>query len=336
MLCSVLLLVACESETGSECRADWEATGWSEASHTKAGDLDYDQLFDDAAVQRIGITVCPDDWDTMQDDLADLAASFQGVDFPDEDPVYVPVLVTYNGQTWPWVGMRFKGNSTLWSTYQQGNGKLPFRLHFDKFEDDYPSIDNQRIYGFKELKFGNNMNDDSLIRDKMMSDTFRDAGVAAAKGAFTRVYVDVGDGEQYWGLYTMFEDPTNALLDDWFGTDDGNMYKADGDAATLAYFDADSFEAKTNEDTTDWSDVEALIDALDSDQDGEAWREELESTFDTDGYLRTLAINQIIGNWDGYGVMAHNYYLYADPELLGPLVFVPWDFNESYLHSSGP
>jgi len=34
--------------------------------------------------------------------------------------------------------------------------KYPFRLNFDKFEDDYPEIDNQRFYGFDELIFNNN------------------------------------------------------------------------------------------------------------------------------------------------------------------------------------
>lgn len=324
-----------DSGTTSGACGDWQAQGFTEASHTKAGDLDYGQIFGDGVVQRLDIVICPDDWQTMQDDLAILSRSAVGRDFPDEKPVYVPVLVTYNGKVWPWVGMRFKGNSTLWSSYQQGIGKLPFRLHFDKFEDDHPEINNQRLYGFKELKFGNNYSDDSLIRDKMMSETFRNSGVPAAKGTFARIYVDSGDGPVYWGLYTMFEDPTNALLDDWFGDDNGTMYEGDGDGATLAYFDQDSFEAKTNEDTATWAEIEALVDGLASTDSGATWRAEMERALDVDSYLRALAINQIIGNWDSYGTMTHNFYFYADPALGGPLVYVPWDFNESYGHGGG-
>lgn len=322
--------------TAGDC-GDWTAVGFSDETHTKAGDLAYDLLFDDEAVQRVDIVICPDDWADMQDDLDALWATSDGRpgSFPDGTPTYVPVLVSYGDQTWPWVGMRFKGNSTLWGAYSGGNGKLPFRLNFDRYEDDYVEIDNQRFFGFKELKFGSNYNDDSFIADKMASDTFRDAGIPAAKGAFTRVYVDIGDGPEYWGLYTMFEDPSHSLLDDWFGDDDGNLYEGDGDAATLGWFDADSFEAKTNEDETDWSDVQALIDALDGSTSGSTFRTELEAALDVDSYLRALAVNQIIGNWDSYGMMTHNYYLYGDPGIDGRLVYIPWDFNESYEHGSG-
>lgn len=324
-----------DSGTNSGVCGDWSATGFAEASHTKAGDLDYDQVFGDGVVQRLDIVICPADWQAMQDDMTALASSATGRDFPDEKPSYVPVLLSYGEQTWPWVGMRYKGNSTLWGAFQQGNGKLPFRLHFDKFEDDHEAIDNQRFFGFKELKFGNNYNDDSLVRDKLMSETLRSSGIPAAKGTFARIYVDVGEGPVYWGLYTMFEDPTNALLDDWFGGDDGTMYEGDGDAATLAYFDADSFEAKTNEDTATWAEIQALIDALASSDSGATWRATMEQALDMDGYLRTLAINQLIGNWDTYGRMTHNYYFYADPAADDRLVYIPWDFNESYAQSTG-
>lgn len=324
-----------DAGTVSGVCGDWQAEGFTAATHTKDGDLDYERVFGDGVVQRLDIVICPSDWQVMQDDLAALSRTASGMSFPNDNPVYVPVLVRFGDQTWPWVGMRFKGNSTLWGVYQQGNGKLPFRLHFDKFEDDYPAINNQRFFGFKELKFGNNFNDDSLVRDKLMSETLRDSGIAAAKGTFARIYVDAGDGPVYWGLYTMFEDPTNSLLDDWFGTDEGTMYEGDGDGASLAYFDAASFEAKTNEDTATWAEVQALVDALASSSSGPAWRAELEQALEVQGYLRTLAINQIIGNWDTYGRMTHNFYLYADPSLGGPLVYVPWDFNESYAHGSG-
>ena len=49
-------------------------------------------------------------------------------------------------------------------------------------------------------------------------------------------------------------------------------------------------------------------------------------------FLHYLAINNIIQNWDTYGIMTHNYYLYNDPET-GLLTWIPWDNNEAF--SSG-
>lgn len=105
----------------------------------------------------------------------------------DGDPLYVPVTVSFDGQSWPDVGLRYKGNSSLSRAWGEGSMKLPFRLHFDKFEDDYPEIDNQRFHGFQELKLSNTYLDGSLIRDKLMSDTLRDVGLPAAKGGFVEV-----------------------------------------------------------------------------------------------------------------------------------------------------
>ena len=50
------------------------------------------------------------------------------------------------------------------------------------------------------MTFSNGFKDDSLIRDKVAADIFRNAGVPAARGAFVRVYVDFGEGPTYFGL----------------------------------------------------------------------------------------------------------------------------------------
>src|SRR5690606_31230712 len=119
--------------------------------------------------------------------------------------IYVPVTVVFEDQTWTNVGLRFKGNSSLRSTWERGNLKLSMRLDFDQFEDDDPSIKNQRFYGFKQLALANGFSDDSLLREKVAADIFRAAGVPAAQTAFYAVYVDHGAGLVYFGLYTMTE-----------------------------------------------------------------------------------------------------------------------------------
>ena len=213
--------------------------------------------------------------------------------------------------------------------------KLPFRLHFDKFEDDYPEIDNQRFHGFQELKLSNTYLDGSLIRDKLMSDTLRDAGLPAAKGGFVEVWVDSGDGSEFWGLYNIFEDPAGEMLDSWFGDDSGNLYKADGDAATLADANLANLQAafEADGDGADHSDVQALVEILaDRSMDAATWRAALEARMDVEDFLSWLALDALIGNWDNYGQMTHNYYLYGDPAQEGRLVWVAWDFNESWRH----
>ncbi len=59
------------------------------------------------------------------------------------------------------------------------------------------------------------------------------------------------------------------------------------------------------------------------------WQESLESVFDVDTFLKWLAANAVIQNWDTYGNMAHNYYLYNNPSN-GLLTWIPWDHNEAF------
>ncbi len=251
------------------------------------------------------------------------------INFTDENPVWKPCTIKFEGKEWTFAGVRFKGNSSLSTSWSSGIMKLPFRFKFDKFEDEYPEIEDQRFYGFEKLSLSSNFNDDSLIREKVAADIFRDAGVPAPRTAFYQVYVDHGEGATYFGLYTMVEIPSEPMLETQFSQSGGNLYKPDGTAASFALYDEVDFDKETNEDEADYSDIKALYDALHADrQDAGLWREGLEKVFDVNGFLRWLAVNTTIQNWDTYGQMTHNYYLYNDPGD-GLIHWIPWDNNEA-------
>ena len=250
------------------------------------------------------------------------------------NPDWRPVEIHFNGMVWTEVGFRFKGNSSLNFGWNSGQRNLPFKLDFDEFEDDHPTLQNQRFHGFKQLSFSNNFSDQSLQREKVMADVFRAAGVPASETSFWLVWLDTGDGAgaSYLGLYTAVELPDDTLIETQYADDNGNMYKPDGRGATFAAgsFDEDSFDKETNRDS-DYEDVLALLDALHDplrSSDPAAWRVGLEATLDVDGFLRWLATNQVAQNWDVYGVLPHNYYLYAD-DTRGVLTWIPWDNNMS-------
>ena len=255
------------------------------------------------------------------------------------NPIWVPVTVQFGDLSWWKVGFRYKGNSTLSMGWSSGESGLPFKLDFDEFEDGNPALDNQRFYGFKQLSFARSPSiDSSLQREKVTADIFRDAGVPSAETAFYAVYVDIGDGtgSEYWGIYTAIELPDDTLIETQFAGDSGNMYKPGGNGASFAQgsFDEASFDKETNR-SSDYSDILALFDALHAEtrfSDPAAWRADLEAVFDVAGFLRWLAANTLLQNFDTYGILAHNYYLYAD-ETAGQLVWIPWDNNVALLSS---
>jgi hypothetical protein len=169
------------------------------------------------------------------------------------------------------------------------------------------------------------------MREALANELFRDRGVAAPRAAFYRIVVNTGGRDEVWGLYTLVEDPADsAMLTSQFGGAAGNLYKPDGIGADWTTFDRAGFEKKTNKGKADFSDIQAAIDALHADLPPAEWRANLERHFDVDLFLRWLAVNQVVDNWDSYGRFAHNYYVYADPGRNGRLVWIPWDNNYSF------
>jgi hypothetical protein len=260
---------------------------------------------------------------------------FGGGDMTPENPMWVSATIEFNDLTWTNVGVRYKGNSSLTSGWRSGDLKLPLKLDFDEFEDEYPEIDNQRFYGFKQLSLANGFSDASFLRDAATADILAEAGLPAAETAFYEVILDYGEGPVSLGLYTMIEVIDDTVIERVFGSDSGNIYEADGTAASFAASTynqiEESFQKENNEDEADWSDIEALFDVLHDEQrtsDPAAWRANLESLFDADSFLEWLAINAVIQNWDAYGSMSHNYYLYHDPDS-GQFKWISWDHNEA-------
>jgi hypothetical protein len=336
---------------------------WGEDTHSNDASPNYAVVFPQDEVNRLDITISQENWQAMLADMTSRYGEFGGsgqgrqnpgggggqnpgpgggqdpldggsLEDDDSNPIWVPVTIEFEGDSWTNVGLRFKGNSSLSSTWSSGNLKLPFKLDFDEFEDEYAEIDDQRFYGFKQLTLASNFGDSSFLHEKVAADIFREAGVPAAQTAFYQVYVDYGEGPVYFGLYTMVEVVDDTVIETQFSDDSGNVYKPDGRGATFAIdtFSEDSFDKETNKDEADYSDILALYQALHAETrttDPETWRAGLAEVFDVSGFLKYLAVNNVIQNWDTYGVMTHNYYLYNDPET-GLLTWIPWDNNEAF------
>ncbi|KGL63623.1 CotH kinase family protein [Polaribacter sp. Hel1_85] len=350
----LLIIFSCSSKAATEIEeeeeeeeivvvvddTDFDPIDWTDATHSKSADPNFDEVFEDNTVKRLDFVISEENWQNMLDDMTSLYGTFGvgsgpggGSTFSDEDPIFVPGQVFYEGIEWYKVGLRFKGNSSLQSSWQSGILKLSFKLDFDEFEDDYPQINNQRFYGFKKLSLKNNYDDSSMLREKVATDVFRNAGLAASHTAFYTLYVDHGDGPQYFGLYTLVEEVDDTVTETQFSSDEGNLYKPDGDAASFASgtFDEDEYVKKNNEDDADFTDVQSLLSIINDGSrttDPATWRANLDAIFDTEVFLKYLAVNGIVQNWDTYGRMTHNYFLYNNPDT-NKLTWIPWDNNEA-------
>tara|TARA_R110001583_G_scaffold160872_1_gene312779 strand:+ start:53943 stop:55382 length:1440 start_codon:yes stop_codon:yes gene_type:complete len=327
---------------------DFVATDWTDETHSKSADPNFEEVFSNTEVKRLDFVISEENWAAMLNDMTSLYGAFGGTNTGgpgaggpgsgglsdvDEDPIFVPGSVLYNGKEWYKVGLRFKGNSSLQSSWQAGILKLAFKMDFDEYEDDYPQIDNQRFYGFKKFSLKNNYNDTSFLREKVAAEVFENAGLAVSNTAFYTLYVDHGNGPEYFGLYTLVEEVDNTVIKTQFSSDDGNLYKPEDYGSSFAEgtFNEDGFEKKTNEDEADWTDIKNLFTALHATTrttEAATWRTNLEAVLDIETFLNYLAVNTVIQNWDTYGRMEHNYYLYNNPDN-DLLTWIPWDNNEA-------
>lgn len=329
-------IVSCKKETfidGGNGLADW-----TDATHGYGATPNYDIVFNQNEVQRLDFVIEADYWQAMQDDIESLyGGNTMGAV---ETPIYVPAQMYHNGKQWYDVGLRYKGNSTLRDAYQNGSGKLPFRIEMNHFENENPNINGQTFHGFTQLSLSSNYRDDSYIHEKVAADVFRSFGVPAPQTAFYRIFVDFGEGPTYFGLYTMVEVAFDTpMLNTQFGSSAGNCYKPDGDGATFNDISAvtEQFFPNKNNEGASLDDITQFITALLDDSrttDPVAWRSDLEQILDVDQYLKWLAVNTTIQNWDTYGKMTHNFYFYNDPSS-NKFVWIPWDNNEAFADPTG-
>ena len=239
--------------------------------------------------------------------------------------IWVPVDLEADGQVWRNVGIRLKGNASLQTAWSGGSYALPFRINTDKLEDSFPTAKDQRFYGFQKISFYNSQQDSTSIRGPVAGEIFRQFEIPTPLSVPVKITLKFGDTTKEVGLYEMVEVPDEPFLTRNFGNDSGNLYKP------LSKLDKFVDSEWVDEDIPgDRADAKALIDVINSTlrtSDSAAWHKALEKAIDVQGFLRWLAASTAIMNWDAYGSLAHNYYLFNDS---GTFKFITYDFGWSF------
>jgi len=293
--------------------------GWVDSSHSGGYGPDTADVFPDS-VRKFTFKFAKSKWDSMMKVMADTCGKFgggrtncgSGLDLiKDGVTIWVPAELHADGQVWKNIAIRLKGNASLQTAWTKGSYSLPFRINTDKFEDAWPETRNQRFHGYKKLTFYTSDQDSSAVRSAIASEIFRESGVACPMSVPVQLFLDRGDGVPLdLGIYEMAEVPDSPLLERFFGNDTGHLYKPESNLQKFTeseWYDPDL--------ETDYADVKALVAAVNATNrttDSAAWHRALEAVIDVDGFLKWLAVNTAVYNWDTYGGMGHNYFLYND------------------------
>lgn len=133
---------------------------------------------------------------------------------------------------------------------------------------------------------------------------------------------------ELFGFYLAVEAIDDSFIERVSESDasDIKLYKADGENSTLVNeASLKSFDLKSGEDDN-MDDLKRLVSAVNCIKDGN--KGEIESIFDVDTFLKAIAVNTTVGNYDSYsGSKAHNYFLLKEN---GVFKYIPWDFNMAF------
>lgn len=247
-------------------------------------------------------------------------------------PLTTPVTVGFNDRVWPNATFTWKGASSLVGADRVQSYKRGFYLDF---------ADGLDFFGHKRLVLAPNYLDPSFVREKLASDVFRRAGLNAGRAALYRVYIHIDGAPTYWGLYTLLEDLSDKLPLSFVGdTAPGSaLYQPENSTWTVP-FRPDNFplaslkktETQLPSDSGDSSThlisraFAALHDSMRLSQP-QQWRLVLEAVLDVASFITYIAVCAATSNWDSFGIMPHNYYLYT---LNGRLTWVPVDHNLAF------
>lgn len=248
------------------------------------------------------------------------------------DQIDIPATLTVDGESFPNVGVRFKGQT---SYSQLGNSdKKSFNITFDYLDPE------QNWGGYETINLNNAFQDRSYMREILYLHLLR-RHIPAAKGCFVHLTIN----DENWGLYPHVQQINGQFLREWFFSNDGTRWRADvppgsspggpsgpmwGDGtAGLNWLGSDTIEyqkyytLKTADKEQPWDDLVTVCDVLNNTP-----LDQLETVIpdylDLDRTLWFLASEILFTDDDSYvykGKM--DYYLYWDPETgrITPLEF---------------
>lgn len=315
--------------------------------------IESDSCCTDASVDLSGLDVRVDTIINPQDDAAfiyddehlhhfDIHLSPNDMEILDADPVaenYVSGNVTFMGQTYTNVGIRYKGSLGAW-LFCVENSKLPnifdvsgrrtceklsLKIAFDEYDES------QRFYGLRKLLFHAMNNDGSYMKERIGYRLFREMGVPSPRANHVTVNIN-----GRLGIYANIEYIDDIFTKTYFGDGGtGNLFKEVW-PSTGPYqpVSAEYFRSglRTNKGIATMDRVLKFVDDLA--EDGRA----LEDYMRISHLTRFIAVDRLIGHDDGSlhfrcfrgeECENHNFYFYEE-SVDDRYWLIPWDLDVTF------
>jgi hypothetical protein len=236
----------------------------------------------------------------------------------DDSDERILAVVTINGEVFDSAGVRFKGNSS----YSPTRIKNPLNIKLNYIKD-------QDYKGYYTLKLSNGFKDPTFVREVLALEIARKYMPAARAG-----YCQVKINGVLIGLYTNVQSVNDVFTSEHYFSEDRPFFEGSADGPgppgcqylTWDYMGADHSACYTYYyDSKTEGEYSELIDFLYTFNNAP---NELESVYNVDRHLWSMAFDIALVNLDAPISMAHNFYLYYDHT--NRFNYIKWDLNECF------
>jgi spore coat protein H len=260
---------------------------------------------------RIEVEMADEDWETLRWQGRSLPRVYAGC-FEFDGYTDFDAEVTINGETAQGAAVRKKGFLGSLSATRPS-----LKIDFGRGK----AHRGRTLHGTRRLTLNNNKQDLSNVRQCLSYALFAKAGIKAPRCSWAHVTAQGKD----LGVYSRVEPIKRPFLLRAFGDARGNLYE--GQASDFNTGRLSTFELKTNKQQNDRSDLDAVVQALET-GDTEVW-DALDEVVDMKAFLTFWAMEVLVGHWDSYSGNQNNFYLYRDPKD-HRFRFIPWGTDGAF------
>jgi len=279
-------------------------------------------VFDQSKVREYRITIKP--------------ADSVYLDTQGDREEYVQANISFEGTDYGVVGIRYKGSEYSLPRCFDNNGKIcpkiSYKVKFTEYDKD------KRFYGMKKINLHALSADNTKMHDMLAYELYREMGIHAPRTSYANVYVN----GNLLGLFLAVENIDGRFTKSrWTDYGDGNLYKEKWPTSASTSYYIEGLE--TNNDPGDNPSVQRMVSYYNAIQasNEQTFEQNLSSYMDFDHFLRYMAVDVAINNWDGirswYSDKTaqlwagnHNYYFYEEENANGKIWLIPWDMDNTF------
>lgn len=230
---------------------------------------------------------------------------------------YARATLQLDGETFAEVGVKLKGAA---GSFQELHERPGFTVNLGKFggkgKDDKNDKD-ARFHGLGRFHLNNGAQDGSRLCEWIGHDVFTAAKLPAPRVAHAIVRLD----DRLLGLYVFRESFDKQFLLRNFGDAHGNLY----DGGFCQDLDAE-LQKDSGDGPDDRSDLQALCELCRGVDQTRAAK--LQTAIDVPGFVDFIALEAMLGHWDGYSQKANNFRVWLPTNR--PSVFLPHGMDQLF------